>query len=44
MPEFLTENDWRTVSGFEAILRDASRLTLFFQNDEKLNGACGPVM
>ena len=41
---FLTESEWRTVGEFEAILRDASRLTTFCQNEYKLNGACGPVM
>ena len=43
-PQFLTEDDWRTVSEFEAILRDTSRLTLVCQNEEKLNAAHGPVI
>ena len=41
MPKFLVENDWKTVGEFEAILRDASRLTLVCQKEEKSNGACG---
>ena len=43
-PHFLVEDKWKTVGVFEAILRDTSRLTAVFQDDEKLNGACGPVM
>ena len=31
MPQFFTEDDWRTVSAFEAILRDTSRLILVCQ-------------
>ena len=44
MPQFVVENDWKTVSEVEAILRDTSLLTLVCQNEEKLNGACRPVM
>ena len=43
MPPFLTE-EWKTVGEFEAILRDASRLTTIFQNEERMNGAHGHVM
>ena len=43
-PLFLTEEDLRTVREFEGILRETSRLTKISQNEEKLNGACGPVM
>ena len=41
--EFLTE-DWRTAREFEGTLRETSRLTKICQNEEKLNGSCGPVM
>ena len=44
MPQFHTEDDWKTVGECEAILRDASQLTLVFPNEEKLNGVHGPVM
>ena len=44
MLQFLTEDGWKTVGEFEAILRDKSRVTLVCQNEEKLNGACEPVM
>ena len=44
MLQFLTEDEWKTVGEFEAIIRDTSRLTSVFQNEEKLNGARGPVM
>ena len=40
MPLFLTEDDCKTVGGFEAIIRDTSRLTTVCQSEEKLNGAC----
>ena len=43
MRQFLAKDDWKTVGGFEAILRDTQRLTLVFQNEEKLNGEHGPV-
>ena len=33
-PLFLTETELRTVEGFEAILREASRLTTVFQNED----------
>ena len=41
---FLTEEEWKTVGKFEAILRDASRSTTIFQNEERLNSTCGIVM
>ena len=41
---FLTEAEWRTVGGFEAILRDISRLTTVCKNEDELNGSCGLVM
>ena len=44
MPQFLAENDWRTVGEFEAILRDTLRLNLVYQNEENLNGTHGPAM
>ena len=44
MLEFLTGDDWMTVREFEGFLRETSRLTKICQNEEKLNGACGPVM
>ena len=44
MTQFLKEEELKTVGGFEVILRDVSRLTTAFQNEEKLNGAHGPVM
>ena len=40
----LTETEWRTVGEFEVILRDTSRLTTVCQNEDQLNGSCGPVM
>ena len=43
-PQFLAEDDWKTIIEFKAILRDKSRLTLVCQNKEKINGAYGPVM
>ena len=44
MPEFVTEEDWRTVREFEGNLHKKSRWTKVCQNEEKLNGVCGPVM
>ena len=44
MPPFFTDDDWRTVSEFEAILRYTSQLILVCQNEEKLNVSHGPVM
>ena len=44
MPVFPAENDWRTVSEFEATLRDTSRLNLVCEKEEKLNGAHVPFM
>ena len=41
MPQFLKEDEWKTVGEFKTILRDASQLTTVCQ---KLNGACGPVL
>ena len=41
---FPTEDEWRTVTEFEGMLRETSRLTEICQNENKLNGACGPVM
>ena len=41
---FLADDDWKAISEFEAIFSDTSRLTLVCQNEEKLNGACRPVM
>ena len=43
-PEFLSEDDWRNVREFKGILRETSRLTKKFQNEEKLNGAHVLVM
>ena len=44
MSVFLAKDDWRNVREFEGILRETSRLTIIFQNEEKVNRACGPVM
>ena len=44
IPQFLTEEEWKTVRKFEAILRETFRLTAACQSEEKLNGAYGPVM
>ena len=44
MPQFLVEDDWKTFGEFKAILRDASRLASLCHNEEKLNGAYGPVI
>ena len=44
MPAFLANDDWRNIREFESILCETSRLTKISQNEEKVNGACGPVM
>ena len=41
---FLTPDEWKSVLEFEAMLRETSRLTTIFQNEEKLNSAYGPVV
>ena len=43
-PLFLTYEEWKYSSEFEAILNDTSKLTIIFQNEENFNGECGPVM
>ena len=40
----LTEDEWKSVREFEATLMETSRLTTIYQNEDKLNGACGPLM
>ena len=44
LKRFLTDEDWMTVRDFEVMLRETSRLTKICQNEDKLNGACGPVI
>ena len=44
MSQFLTEDEWKTVGEFEAILRDTLRVIFVIQKEEKLNEACEPVM
>ena len=41
---FLTGNEWKKVRYFEVTLRETSRFTTICQNEDKLNGAHGPVM
>ena len=40
----MTEEEYNTMWDFEEILRDASFLTAVCQNEDKLNGAYGPVV
>ena len=44
MPQFLVEDEWKAVGGFEAILRYASRLADACKNEEKSNGVHVPAM
>ena len=41
---FLMEEKWKYAAEIEDVQHNTSRLTSIFQNEEKLNGACGPVM
>ena len=43
-PPFLTQEEWNSSGEFEAILNCTSKLTIIFQNEEKLNGEWGPVI
>ena len=44
MLSFLTDKERKTAGEFEAIIRETSRLTAIFHNEEKLNGVCGTVV
>ena len=43
-PYFLVEEQWKHTAEIEAVMNDTSRLTTNFQNEEKLNAACGTVV
>ena len=43
-PSFLTQEEWKYSAEIEAFMHNASRLKTIFQNETKLNYACGPVM
>ena len=40
----LAQKEWNSSGEFESIINDTSKLIRIYQNEEKLNGACGPVM
>ena len=40
----MTDEEWKTVGKFEAILRDTCRLTAICQNEERLNSVYGPIV
>ena len=45
IPPLLTQEEWKSSGEFEAIiLSDTSKLTTIFQNEDKLNGAHGPIL
>ena len=41
---FLMVDEWKSVLEIEAVLKETSRLTTIYQNEEKLYSAFGPAM